>query len=37
MDVCRVPYDMSDFMADFRLLGVSPNGELSYIRAGRTL
>lgn len=37
MDVRRVPYDMSDFMADFRLLGVSPNGELSYISAGRTL
>ncbi|CAO2190355.1 unnamed protein product [Urochloa humidicola] len=38
LDVCWVPYRMPHFLADFRLLGVSPDGErLSYIDAGRTL
>ncbi|CAL5014019.1 unnamed protein product [Urochloa decumbens] len=38
LDVCWVPYRMPDFLPDFRLLGVSPDGErLSYISAGRTL
>ncbi|CAO2164926.1 unnamed protein product [Urochloa humidicola] len=38
LDVCWVPYRMPHFLADFRVLGVSPDGErLSYISAGRTL
>ncbi|RLN04462.1 hypothetical protein C2845_PM13G25240 [Panicum miliaceum] len=37
MDVCWVPYRMPHFLPDFRLLGVSPDGELSYISVGRTL
>lgn len=35
--MCLVPYKMSHFLPDFRLLGVSPDGELSYISLGRTL
>ncbi|KAF8653957.1 hypothetical protein HU200_062097 [Digitaria exilis] len=37
MSVCWVPCKSSDFLADFRVLGVSPDGaSLSYISAGRT-
>ncbi|KAG2580571.1 hypothetical protein PVAP13_6NG356700 [Panicum virgatum] len=36
MDVCWVPYKTSHFLPDFRLLGVSPDGELSYVCVGRT-
>ncbi|XP_039855455.1 uncharacterized protein LOC120713591 [Panicum virgatum] len=36
MDVSWVPYKMSHFLPNFRLLGVSPDGDLSYVSAGRT-
>jgi len=36
MDGGWAPYKMSHFLPDFRLLGVSPDGDLSYVSAGRT-